>query len=146
MIPQHLQNKPRVSRDKQLTRYQHVEAFCHMMYVSDDERQVEWLWNSRDGVTPFCIASPTGKEMRHAYFGEDRFDPDYEPQSGDRIFVDCKPEMIRDKAIAYVERYWESGQPTMKSVMDPRTKEESVQHFIEEWTKPGSPHVTTVKS
>jgi hypothetical protein len=146
VIPQEIQGKPRVNREKQRREFNHGEAFCHMMYMSDDGRQIEWLWNSRDGVTPFVISSPTGKAMQHSYFGEDRFDPNYVPKPGDRIFVDCLPDMIRNKAREYVEKFWEEGSIPMSRhpFFEPLGKEASVRHFIEEWTKPGSPHVLTI--
>ena len=148
MIPKAIEDKPRMTKElrKQLqAKYRHGEAFCHMMYVSDDGREIEWLWNSRDGVTPFIISSRNGKSMRHSYWGEDRFDPDYKPQPGDRIFVDCKPEMVREKAVEYVNRYWDNAEYPMKKVFaDPRTREDAVQHFVTEWTKPGSPYVLVV--
>lgn len=148
VIPKSIRDKPPMTkelRESLRAKYRHGEAFCHMMYVSDDGRQIEWLWNSRDGVTPFILVSASGKKMSHAYWGEDRFDPDYKPTTGDRIFVDCKPEMVRDKAVEYVKRFWESAEYPMKGVFDvSATREDAVQHFITEWSKPGSPHVQTV--
>jgi hypothetical protein len=142
MIPIDIKDKPRVVRGQ--GKHNHLEAFCHMMYISDDGRQIEWLWNSRDGVTPFVISSSSGKSMTHSYFGEDRYDPNYLPKVGDRIFVDCTPDMIRDNAKEFVNKYWDDGEIPMKSVFDDKNKEEVIKHFIEEWTKPGAPHVLVV--
>lgn len=44
----------------------HAEAFQLMLYTSEeDAAPVVWVWNSRDGVTPFG-ARFHGKEYRHA--------------------------------------------------------------------------------
>lgn len=143
MIPQHIKDKPRMTKEfRESVKHDHGEAFCHMLYISDDGRQMEWLWNSRDGVTPFVISSETGKPMSHSYFGEDRYDPDYNPQPGDRIFVDCKPEMIRDKAWEYVTKYWNNPEYPMSKTWD--TPDAAARQFIAEWAKPGSPHVSIV--
>ena len=36
--------------------YRHAEAFALMPYACKVCGNFEWLWNSRDGVTPFCIS------------------------------------------------------------------------------------------
>ena len=40
--------------------YLHKEAFRLMQYQDehDPNASIEWLWNSRDGVTPFVIDKP----------------------------------------------------------------------------------------
>lgn len=143
MVPEAIAAKPHVERGKK-THFSHGEAFCHMLYISDDQRQWEWLWNSRDGVTPFIISSPTGKPMSHKYFGEDRFDPDYKPQPGDRIFVDCTKELIEQKAWERATNYWDDALYPLSKMF--KTPDEAARKFIEEWTKPGSPHVLTIEA
>jgi hypothetical protein len=67
---------------------QHAEAYCLMKYASDDGHIVEWLWNSRDGVTPFMISAQDGKTLlHHVDFHLDRFLPLYKPLAGERIFI-----------------------------------------------------------
>lgn len=39
------------------SRHLHKEAFCLMLYRGVESGEEEWLWNSRDGVTPFIIWS-----------------------------------------------------------------------------------------
>ena len=145
MTPEKIKNLPRMTKELRESlrgKYRHAEAFCHMLYISDDGRHMEWIWNSRDGVTPFCISSVTGKAMNHSYFGEDRFDPDYKPQPGDRIFVDCTPEMVKDSAREFVRKYWDDPKYPISKMYD--TQAEAEQKFVSEWSKPGSPHVLTV--
>lgn len=145
MIPKAIADKPRMTkefREELAGKYVHGEAFCHMLYVSDDGRQSEWLWNSRDGVTPFVISSATGKKMSHNNWGEDRFDPDYKPVEGDRIFVDCTKELIEGKAWERARNYWDDALYPLNKRF--KTPDEAARRFIEEWTKPGSPYVQTV--
>jgi len=69
--------------------YQHGEAFCHMIYRSDDGTVKRSIWNSRDGVTPFGMLDPeTGKNLIHGDWHLDRRDPDYQPKAGDWIWTD----------------------------------------------------------
>lgn len=96
--------------------YKHKEAFCLMQYRSDDGTEAEVLWNSRDGVTPFCITSRNGKQMRHVEWRNDRCDPGFKPSSGMRIFVDATEDLVRESLMRYVEKiftehdggYWET--------------------------------------
>jgi len=65
-------------------KHNHVEAFKLMQYA-DKLGNVEILWNSRDGVTPFGITSRAGREMFHINWQQDRYVPDHIPNVGDRI-------------------------------------------------------------
>jgi predicted RNA methylase len=91
----------------------HGEAFALMKYQNAATGRVEWLWNSRDGVTPFGIDDPLApadaldayaekrKEegfvpgdqnpdpsvMTHADWHEDVFLPNFIPTEGNRIFM-----------------------------------------------------------
>lgn len=48
----------------------------------------EWLWNSRDGVTPFVIPSADGSvRMKHVDFFRDVRAPFHVPPEGSRVFV-----------------------------------------------------------
>jgi len=69
--------------------YRHAEAFCHMIYRSDDRTVQRSIWNSRDGVTPFGMLDPeTGKDLIHADWHLDRRDLRYQPKPGDWIWTD----------------------------------------------------------
>jgi hypothetical protein len=87
--------------------YLHGEAFCLMTYATRDGSEVEYIWNSRDGVTPFTVRSRSGAEMRHVDWLNDRRVPNYEPQIGERIFVDLTPMRARILATEVVDRYWD---------------------------------------
>jgi hypothetical protein len=78
--------------------YLHNEAFCLMKYATKDGAEVEWIWNSRDGVTPFVVHSRSGQEMSHVQWQFDRRLPNYEPLAGERVFVDMSPEYPMSRA------------------------------------------------
>ncbi|MCB8840196.1 hypothetical protein [Aurantimonas sp. VKM B-3413] len=76
------------------------EAFCLMKYREPvDGGRVEWIWNSRDGITPFCVLdreqagrSPREGERpilwQHVDWNEDVRVPNWIPPVGSRIFAD----------------------------------------------------------
>jgi len=80
--------------------FRHKEAFCLMQYRCARCSQVELLWNSRDGVTPFiirCAQEGCKGEMQHINFGRDR--PVGElPNEAGRVFINLTREAA--KAIA----------------------------------------------
>ena len=77
----------------------HAEAFALMRYESRDGRVVEYLWNSRDGVTPFGLNAKDGKTvLHHVDWRGDQFRPNHIPQPGDRIFVDFTLEHAKAAA------------------------------------------------
>lgn len=79
-----------------------------MLYRAEDgSGEEEWIWNSRDGVTPFTITSRSGKTMSHVEWHRDQFVPGYTPQPGECIFVDLTPERARALAESAVEKYWD---------------------------------------
>lgn len=88
--------------------YEHKEAFCLMLY-RDSAGNEEWIWNSRDGVTPFCIESKHGLEAQHVEWSRDRFVPDHKPKAGDRVFVDLTIEKAREYRTRFVEQFWDKG-------------------------------------
>lgn len=112
--------------------HQHGEAFRHMRYGTKDGRIVRSVWNSRDGVTPFGISDPeTGEELLHlAPWSADVYDPAYEPQPGDLVFIDLDPEKALKLAHERVDIYWDH--PTMPMRDSGRTKEEWARIFWEE--------------
>lgn len=87
--------------------HRHGEAFCLMKYKCENANcgREEWLWNSRDGVTPFCITCPACLDarrqnpvMQHVDWHRDRFVQNHQPKKGDRYFRDGTP----DEAVAIV--------------------------------------------
>jgi hypothetical protein len=74
----------------------HAEAFKIMTYRCKICRFSEKIWNSRDGVTPFCVKCPNCKKDAHHHvdWHEDIYAPDYIPLPGERVFIDF-PESLK---------------------------------------------------
>lgn len=80
------------------------EAFCLMHYASRDGSVTEVLWNSRDGVTPFCITAKDGKtELTHVDWGADKFAPGHKLMPGDRYFGPLTRGAAEKYALARIE-------------------------------------------
>jgi hypothetical protein len=125
-------------------KYNHVEAFCLMKYQTLDGRETEILWNSRDGVTPFCIVSKSGKEMRHVDWRSDKQVVDYQPKPGERIFKDMSPERAREIAAKRVERWWDDPEYPIKDKFP--SKEAAVEDLLKSSDlAPGAPDVVEVQ-
>jgi hypothetical protein len=131
--------------------YRHPEAYCLMQYQDQVTGEIEVIWNSRDGVTPFVVESPKGNEAHHIDWRADKRRVDFVPPPGMRMFVDASPNHrhISRSAREYVDKYWDldiGGGMTMRNTLlkpsgAEMTKGEAVYHFITEWTKPGSPTI-----
>lgn len=105
---------------------QNNDAFMLFLYRSDDGSEEEWVWNSRDGVTPFMIYSrDKQKQMQHVEWHRDRFAPDHMPKLGDRIFVSLTEERAREIARKRVEAWWDAGDCPMRERF--ATQEEAVE-------------------
>ena len=90
----------------------HSEAFALMHYRTKDGRLSMQIWNSRNGVTPFCIRW-ADLEWQHVEWLNDVCDPGHVPNVGDLIFADFTPERILESKQAYVERHWSTGEYPM---------------------------------
>jgi hypothetical protein len=103
----------------------HAEAFCLMQYECKPRESrfgaeprpgcgtVEWIWNSRDGVTPFGVdCRACGGEALHARWGEDQYAPGHMPPIGSRMFVDLTEERAKQLAAATARRYWDTYPPS----------------------------------
>lgn len=124
---------------------QHQEGFCWMTYRSDDGTESIRIWNSRDGVTPFVITLPSGKQATHVDWHADHWDPGYEPKPGDLIFVDMTDQAAREYAQRNAERYFNDAKLS-QFVPPSRTVEELAQALYESYTDvPGSPNLVRVK-
>ncbi len=96
-------------------KYNHIEAFCLMLYRCESCGHEETLWNSRDGVTPFIIRCvKCSGEALHVEWRRDKCVPDHKPSQGDRIFVDLTAEAALAHARAQVERCWDDPDMPMK--------------------------------
>lgn len=116
------------------------EAFALMKYVNRATGRVEWLWNSRDGVTPFGIDDPLAPAealaahaerrgaddfhpekdidpsiMTHADWHEDVFLPNFIPTEGNRIFMSWgeAPAYHREKIAVAFKAYVERHRADM---------------------------------
>ncbi len=113
-----------------------------MKYATDDGLEVEWIWNSRDGVTPFVIHSRSGKEMKHVDWHLDRRLPQYRPLPGERVFVDLTEAKAHEYARQKVELYWNHPEYPMSRRWS--SKHEAVEDLVKDMAKdmaetPGQP-------
>jgi len=79
----------------------HGEAFMLMKYVCEACGHAEFLWNSRDGVTPAfigCSQEGCDGHMQHVDWPNDIYAPHFIPPKGMRVFVDMTPERVREIA------------------------------------------------
>lgn len=129
---------------KRAGQYNHKEAYCLMKYASKDGQIVEWLWNSRDGVTPFIIRAADGvTELRHTDFHLDRYLPGYQPLPGERIFVDSTAELMRPRVVAFVEQHWDN--PAAELPERFTSHEQAISVLLSHWHQPGAPMVITAR-
>lgn len=118
--------------------YQAAEAFCLMRYRDTVTGEVELIWNSRDGVTPFIVHSRRENESQHVDWRSDRRVPFHVPQVGDRIFVDLTEEQARPLAEAYVEKHWDGADYPMSEAYP--SKEQAVEFFVTSWVSEWGGH------
>jgi len=120
----------------------HGEAFAVMKYRSEDGEE-ELLWNSRDGVTPFCITLKSGKEARHVDWADDKHCHNHmiHMRAGDRYFADLDPESALAAAEANVERWWEHPEYPMSARW--ATKEDAARDLAKGYV--GDGHEPTIK-
>lgn len=97
------------------------EAYCLMLY-RDTAGNEEWIWNSRDAVTPFGVTSRQGLEARHVEWHRDRFAPFHEPKLGDRIFANMTMETARARAAKMVAAWWDHPETPMRERYESRSE------------------------
>lgn len=85
--------------------FSHPEAFCLMRYHSETADRLLLVWNSRDGVTPFCFYLD-GHEYQHVEWNRDRRIVDHKLSAGDLIWRDIKPEEASSLAMEAASRRW----------------------------------------
>lgn len=74
-------------------KHAHGEAFKLMWYACENCHYRERIWNSRDGVTPFCISCPKcAAMMMHKHWASDFYAPDHKVGPGERFFRDGTPD------------------------------------------------------
>lgn len=111
--------------------YNHAEAYMLMAYVSDDGETGELFWNSRDGVTPFCVTSRDGVEMTHTDWNHDVYAPHFRPPPGMRIFVDMDEKLAREAAEERVDAWWDHPEYPLSKRFP--TKKEATQIFVDQY-------------
>ena len=84
----------------------HGEGFKLMTYQCTTCGHSETIWNSRDGVTPFCIRClACGRpDAQHVNWKADVYAPDHVPKKGDRVFIDLPESLKRPLALRNIER------------------------------------------
>lgn len=118
--------------------YEHPEAFC-LMHYEDDLGNVEIIWNSRDGVTPFIVNSRQGREMKHVRWNTDRRKEDHVPRVGDRVFEDLTEQRARKWREQYVSIHWRDMADSFA------TREDAVEELVKsDLAQAGSPMITVV--
>lgn len=129
--------------------YIHKEAFCLMKYASKDGKEVEWLWNSRDGVTPFGLRNRAKTDdLFHVDWQLDRCLPSYDPAPGERVFVSVTPEVVRPRVVEFVDEWWLKSR--FEGVLPLNhhyaTKKEAIAHYVAEWSSnPAGPWIITAE-
>jgi hypothetical protein len=114
-----------------------------MQYQDEVTGEIEYLWNSRDGVTPFTITSKDGNSAQHVNWEQDLYEPLHMPRIGDRVFVDLTLEHARVYRTRDVERFWDNGEFKMSNSYS--SKEEAIEELAESDVKTeGSPHLIVV--
>lgn len=125
----------------------HGEAFSLMLYRNRKTGREEWLWNSRDGVTPFCITdAEDGGEMVHVEYFRDVRAPFYVPPVGSRIFVDLTEANARIHAASWSDRFAAEDAEFVATVGDRDAAIESMVRNLLEYGGGGSPDILVVNA
>lgn len=101
------------------------------MLYRDTNGNEEWIWNSRDGVTPYGITSRQGFNATHCEWSRDRCVPDHKPNPGDRIFVDLTIERAREHRREFVDKWWNDARRDGWSARY-ESKEEAIELLAQE--------------
>ncbi len=91
-------------------RHKFGEAFMLMWYACKCGH-IERIWNSRDGVTPFCLGCPSCGEvsLNHTQWYRDVYTPDHQLHQEQRYFRDGTPdeaeEIMRGRIALMQDQY-----------------------------------------
>jgi hypothetical protein len=116
-----------------------------MLYQDERTGEIEIVWNSRDGVTPYSMTSRVGNDSRHVHFEADTCAPNHVPSIGQRIFVDLTLERATEGRRRYVERFWDTpiaGCAKMSERWE--TKEAAVEELSQADIFPNTPDIIVV--
>lgn len=118
----------------------HAEAYCRMEYFAKSINRMIVIWNSRDGITPFC-AFIDGVEYQHVNWALDQWQRYWVPDVGDLIFIDCDYATWEAQEKEHIERDWENPEyPISKMEL---TKAEALVEFMKSF-RPGQPMTVKV--
>ena len=83
------------------------DAFKIMEYRCDKCGASEFIWNSRNNVSPFTVGCQTceGGTMMHVNFRGDQFRPGFKPAKGMRYFCDFTKERALEVAKKHVAAF-----------------------------------------
>ena len=118
-------------------KFNHAEAFCIMKYKCEACGHIEYLWNSRDGVTPFIIGCKKCKgRSQHDEWARDVSIPNLNPM-GIRWFID----LTKEKYLEHIRSvYTKENEPyhgkTAKEVIE-------ILSSFEDWQE-GQPHILEI--
>lgn len=124
--------------------FNHREAHCIMTYRCKCCGFEERIWNSRDGVTPFCIACPSCGKLEHYHedWHNDRYAPLHQAfmKPGERMFINMTKERAREYAVRNVDLAIELSQ------LKPNERNHVIARAIESYYGDGkNPDIDVVK-
>lgn len=125
--------------------FKHAEAFCLMHYRCAICGYTEIIWNSRDGVTPFCLKCPRCGQLRetHENWAKDIRFPGWQPRPGQRVFIDLTRDKWIEHKKVFIERMWDNAQYPMRDRYG--SKEIALQELTKEGWHEGDPDVVEFK-
>lgn len=127
--------------------YTFNEAYMLMYYENPETKMGFMVYNTRDGVTPFCVFED-GKEYQHTHWGMDKRPNEAYVKStimvpGQRIFRDVTPEEGRNFAIARLRQA--KGTPYEVAEGSDRWNE-LLESLTKDFSKPGEPIMVKVQA
>lgn len=122
-------------------KHNHAEAFKLMTYRCKSCGFTETLWNSRDGVTPFCITCPNcgSLDQEHINWRGDVYAPEHIPEKGQRIFIDF-PESLK---VVTARRRIQTAIGT-EFELTPGRHKEAIKEIIASF-QPGEPYIIRIE-
>jgi hypothetical protein len=128
------------------SKYKFNEAYMLMYYENAETKMGFMVYNTRDGVTPFCVVED-GKEYQHTHWGMDRrpaqgYVEKHILVPGQRIFRDITPEEGKNFAIARLRQ----AKGTPYEVEEGSEQwNELLASLTEEFSRPGEPIMVKIQ-
>ena len=115
-----------------------------LMWYADRNGKRERIWNSRNGITSFCISGryPGDPEMSHVDWNLDTYAPNHVPDLGDRIFVNLTIIMAQEGRRKFTDENWDHPEFPMHSRYS--TKEEAIKELAQRDFDSFAPNTPTV--